>query len=32
MYFIHDNDAESNNFDDFDGDRGNGVHDKDMIT
>lgn len=32
MYFVNDNDAETNDFDDFDGDRGNGVHDNDMIT
>ena len=32
MYFIHDNDAESNDIVDFYGDRGNGVHDNDMTT
>ena len=32
MYFINDNDTAANGIDDYDGDRGNGVHDNDMIT
>ena len=32
MYFVNDNDAETNRIDNYDGDRGNGVHDNDMIT
>ena len=29
MYFVNDNDAETNDIDDYDGDSGNGVHDND---